>query len=797
MSGKYSFLQLLLLTAGLFLVQACKNHEDIAISTNPEMAGIASPIMLQPDSTVIELSDYFRHPKAIDSLVLDPSLSYRFSADSSQLILIPKDRSIPRLSVMKVWANGFSYSLVIEKSTRVWQHFVFDSKGKDYNRVELVGEMNNWTQGKNVLKVKDGKWQTDLLLYPGKYDYQLLINGKMMLDPDNPDISEGLNGVWHSVFHAGNLNTSGTPYLFTNKAEKDKISIGIKNKTTDILVFWQNVQLDSTFWKPDSVGISIRIPKKAKDFNRSFIRVWAFNSAGASNQLLIPVRDGKVLTNAGDLTREDKEAMIIYFLMVDRFMNGNAKNDAPVKDSLLDKKQNFQGGDLSGILQKIEDGYFTSLGVNTLWISPVIQNPQGSWSDFMAPHRKSTGYSGYWPVSLTTIDNRFGSSEELKSMVEEAHSKDLNVILDFVSNRINKDSELYRKHPEWTTPLLLENNKKNIRLWNEQPYTTWFDEATPTLDLTIPEVASMMSDSTLFWIKAYEIDGLRHDAANHVPESYWRILTRKLKENVIIPDNRPIFQIGETFGTREQIMNDITPGKFDGQFDFNLYFDAGNTFARDNTSFKDLNHSLQESFSYYGDHSLMGNISGCQDVARFISYASGSLMPGEDDFKAGWDRDIEVKDTIGYQRLASLHAFNMTIPGIPVIYYGDEIGIPGANDPDNRRMMHFDSLSPQQTRLKATVEKLTHLRKNSLPLIYGDFRTIEASDKIFVYMRSYFGKVVFVIFNKDRTARNITFEIPERFVNMKLINNFGSDAKTEKNKIRLTLKGNAFEILSN
>ena len=164
---------------------------------------------------------------------------------------------------------------------------------------------------------------------------------------------------------------------------------------------------------------------------------------------------------------------------------------------------------------------------------------------------------------------------------------------------------------------------------------------------------------------------------------------------------------------------------------------------------------------------------------------------------AGWERDIEVKDTVGYERLASLIAFNMTIPGIPIIYYGDEIGMPGAGDPDNRRMMKFDNLSPQEKRLKSTVEKLTHLRSSSMPLLYGDFKTIETGDKTFVYMRTYFDKVVFVIFNKDKSSCKIEFSIPERFTGIKLVNQFGSDAKTEKDKITLTLKGNSFEIIDN
>jgi len=204
-----------------------------------------------------------------------------------------------------------------------------------------------------------------------------------------------------------------------------------------------------------------------------------------------------------------------------------------------------------------------------------------------------------------------------------------------------------------------------------------------------------------------------------------------------------------------------------------------------------------ESFSYFGEHSLMGNITGNQDLARFISFASGAISFSEDNQKAGWERDIEVKDTAGYGRLASFMAFNLTIPGIPIIYYGDEFGMPGAGDPDNRRMMRFDNLTPQEKRLKGTVEKLTHLRSNSMPLLYGDFKTIETGDKTWVYMRTYFDKVVFVIFNQDKSPRKIDFEIPERFSAGKFVNNFGSDAKAEKGKITVNMAANSLEIITN
>ena len=781
---------------GLIFFFGCKNKEDIPVPKSPEIIGLATLVCLQPDSTTIELSDYFLHPRAIDSVFVDKNLSFRISSDSTQLTLIQEDKNLPRLSVMKVWIDGFCYSLLLEKSRKIWQQVIFDPKGKTYKKVEIAGEMTDWMSKKVPLRLKNGRWETNLFLAPGKYQYTLVVDGKSMLDPGNSEVTENILGKTCSLLRVGSLNPPGAPFIYTEKVEKDRISIGIKNKTTEIFVFWQNYRLDAKFVSNDSSGLKITIPVKARDFDRSMLRIWAFNAVGCSNEILVPLQEGKVITDASKLTRADKEAMIVYFLLVDRFRNGNPKNDAPVNDKNVDPKLNFQGGDLAGIIEKIKEGYFTNLGVNTLRISPVSQNPVNAWAEYQAPHRKSTGYHGYWPVILTSVDPRFGTADEMKNLVVEAHGKNINVILDVVPNYVHQDSKLYKEHPGWTTPLILPKKKKNVRLWEEQRYTTWFEEFLPTLDLSQPAVSKISSDSVLFWVKNYNIDGVRFDAANHIPDSYWRMLTQKLKEQVVIPDKRPVYQAGETYGTRDLINSYVNPGKLDGQIDFDLFFDARKVFARDVASFKDLNYTLQESFSYYGEHSLMGNISGNLDFSRFISLASGALTFGEDERKAGWDRAIEVKDTIGFAKLASLMAFNLTIPGIPFILYGDEFGMAGAANPDNSRMMKFDQLSLSEKRLKSTVDTLIHIRRQNLPLIYGDFKTLQVSEKIFVYMRTYFDHTVFVIFNKDKSAKKITFEVPQRFENARLVNHFGSDAKLEKNKITLVLKGNSFEILT-
>jgi cyclomaltodextrinase len=797
MQKKDNVISVILFLLLFAIVQGCSNREDVAVPKEPEITGIATPIVLQTDSTFIQLQDYFRHPKSIDSIFLDKNLGYLISQDSLQLTLFTRDKSFPKLSEMKVWIDGFAYSILLKKSTKIWQHMVFDPKEKKYKTVRIAGDMNNWNPGKTNFKLNDKIWETDLQLYPGKYQYKLVVDGKWMLDPANNESMDNNVGGYNSILYAGSINPPGAAYLSTDLINKNEVIIHVKNKAKEFFVFWQNYRLDSSFLKRDSTGLRIKIPGKAKQYNRSWLRIWAYNNSGTSNEILIPLEDGKVVTDPANLTRSDKQAMIIYFLMVDRFKNGNLKNDAPLNDKEVDPKLNFQGGDLAGIIQKVEDGYFTGLGVNTLWISPITQNPVTAWAEYPPPHRKFSGYHGYWPVTLTTIDNRFGTSDDLMKLVTEAHDQKMNVILDYVSNHVHQESNIYKNHPDWATPLILPNKQKNIRLWDEQRLTTWFDEFLPTLDLSRPEVYNMMSDSALFWLQEYKLDGFRHDATKHTPEVYWRTLTNKINDQITIPENRSIYQIGETFGSRDLIRSYVNPGMLDAQFDFCLYFDAMTAFSKDNSSLKDLNYSLQESFNYFGNHSLMGNITGNQDLTRFIAIASGAISPSENAGEAGWKRDIQVKDTIGYSKLASLIAFNMTIPGIPVIYYGDEFGMPGAGDPDNRRMMKFDSLSPMEKKMREMTRKIITLRKNSMPLLYGDFITLEVSDKTFIYIRNYFDQVVVVIFNKERSSRNIDFTLPSRFQNTQLMNNFGNPFTIEKGKINLSLKGNSFEILTN
>jgi glycosidase len=480
--------------------------------------------------------------------------------------------------------------------------------------------------------------------------------------------------------------------------------------------------------------------------------------------------------------------------MVDRFNNGNIQNDQPTKNPDILPKANYFGGDIEGIKKKISDGYFSNLGINTIWISPIVQNALGAYGEFPEPFTRFSAYHGYWPTSFTKIDFHFGTSQDFHNLVETAHNSNLNILLDFVANHVHEKHPIYKKHPDWATSLYLPDGTLNTEKWDEHRLTTWFDTFLPTLDLSKPEVYEMLSDSAVFWIKEYNIDGFRHDATKHIPEVFWRTLTKKLKLQ-IRNTNSNIYQIGETYGTRELIGTYINSGELDAQFDFNIYDDAVAVFAKDDESFERLSNSLNESFKYYGNHHLMGNITGNQDRPRFITYASGAITFAEDSKKAGWTREINVEDKIGYKKMALLSAFVMTIPGIPIIFYGDEFGMVGANDPDNRRMMRFDNLNDDENILRDITSKLISLRKNNLPLIYGDTKILKVTKKTFVFARTYFDQIAIVVFNKSNNSNTIDFEIPDRFSGKKFKASFNSKWKISENNMEIEIAGNSFEVI--
>ncbi len=759
-------------------------------SKDTDVVGLASLIRLNEGANTIYLTDYFLHPEKISKIEFTADCEFEYFPEKKEVVIISRP-DLPPLFIMNVFTGKRKYSIPVRNSRKVEIELTFNPGDETYKKVQVAGEMNAWNPRGSEFSFENGIWKLKMKVNPGKYQYQLVVDGKWMLDPSNPDSVDNNMGGYNSLLIAGNPDLSVRPRIYLKQFNQTGIYLGSHNKIEQWLVLWQNQDISEHLNKE----LFVKIPDEASNLDLSYIRVYAYNSRGVSNDLLIPLKKGKVLNQTIKGPGADFYSMILYNVFVDRFYDGDSTNNRPLNSPEVLPKADFKGGDLAGVIQKIQEGYFENLGVNAIWISPVVKNAKGAWGLWPEPRTKFSAYHGYWPVSFTEIDPHFGDAQTMHKMVQQAHEKNIRVLLDFVANHVHKNHPVYRQHPDWATDLYLPDGSLNTERWDEYRLTTWFDVFLPTLDLTRPEVYEMLSDSAVWWVETYQLDGFRHDATKHIPHIFWRTLTRKLKTRVMVPYQKPLFQIGETYGTRELIGSYVNSGELDAQFDFNVY-DASLAVFAAQKPFELLEEALLNSFDYFGWHHLMGNISGNQDRGRFISYAGGDLKFDEDAKKAGWTRNIGVGDSSAYNKLKLLFAFNFTIPGIPVIYYGDEIGMPGGNDPDNRRMMIFDKLSENQRDVKNTVSRLSDLRSNQLALQYGDFSTIFINAQIWVYQRQYFDKKCIVVLNNAPEKKDISFTMDEINDTDALTAHFGHNFKLSQNKIYLSLPAFSFEILT-
>ncbi|MFP4555234.1 MAG: alpha-amylase family glycosyl hydrolase [Bacteroidales bacterium] len=778
-----------------FLLASCGAREIIPhYAKDSEIHGLATVIQLSAEETEVILEDYFMDVSSIDSVVAPKFLEAKLTDDNKFLNLLGNNENVPKLSELKIWAEGSCYSILMRKSRKIPVDFTYAPDSGQPKTVQLAGQINDWNPSSTNLEKVDGVWKTSLWLNPGSYHYQLVVDGDWILDPANPLAEDNNIGGVNSVLKVGESNPDLLPYIYSKETSGNELTIGIENEVDDLFVFWENYRLDDPFVSIEDNQVSIIIPTNANGLERSHIRVWAYNDEGESNDLLFPLEGRRVVTSTKQLKRSDLHTQIMYSLMVDRFKNANPDNDFPVDDPEIHPLVNYYGGDIEGITKKIKDGYFENIGINTIWVSPITQNPLGAWGLYPEPRTKFSGYHGYWPISLSQVDFRFGTSDDVHTMLQEAHKRDMNIILDYVANHVHQEHPLYQENPDWATPLYLPDGSLNTERWDDQRLTTWFDTFMPTLDLERPEIYEPMTDSALFWVTEYNFDGFRHDATKHIPEVFWRTLTRKIKENV--QQDRTIYQIGETYGSHELISSYIGSGMLDAQFDFNVYDAATATFARTDVSFKNLNSRLTEGFSYYGWNNLMGIITGNHDKGRFISYAGGDLSFDEDAKYAGWNREIGVGDPVGYNKLQMLNAFILTIPGVPTIYQGDEFGQPGGNDPDNRRMMQFDGLNERELETREVTSKLANIRREHMALNYGTFEPLKVSDKVYAYARRYLGDFVVVVFNNSDTTKEISFSLPSHIGTISLQSKFNSDFETNNGEVSLTLNGYSFEVFT-
>lgn len=766
---------------------------------------IIQPINLEEGvEKEIVVSDLFYAEKYKLSFTPNPNVTFQYDF-TNNILKLKANKGFTGLDLLEFTFENQKYQIPFKLQPRKKYLFTYKPKGKP-KHVNLFGQFNSWDRSSLPMSNKDGKgiYEISIPLDPGRYEYKFYVNGAELIDPQNPvRVPNGL-GDYNSVIiiepsKEDNIYLHCLNYEVDDQIKKYNYYYEGSGSTiinvANVVALLDNQLVNNNFIKVNKNKISLLFPDDLIEGER-LLRVAVRMGGKFTNIQSTRILNDKPSNNNSPESWQDA---IIYSLMIDRFNDGDSTNDKPIVHDSLFKQANYNGGDLQGIIDKINEGYFDSLGVNTFWISPIVDNTNKAYREYPPPHRYYTGYHGYWPISLKGVEEHFGDMNLAKKMIRDTHDHGMKVLLDFVAHHVLEENPLWKEHRDWFGKLDLPDGRKNLRLWDEYRLTTWFEPYMPSFDyVKSKEALETMTDNAVWWLEETHADGFRHDAVKHVPNEFWRLLTKKIKERIEIPDETKVYQIGETFGGYDLISSYVSNGQLSAQFNFNLYDTAIPVFLQKENSFELLDLQMQKTFQVYGVNHLMGNLADSHDKIRYMAMADGDLQINDgraSDF--AWNNPPQVDNPSSYDKLKLYLAYILTIPGVPVIYYGDEIGMTGASDPDNRRMMRFDNeLNQYEKKTLKDVSKLVHIRDDHPALRYGDFLTLQADKNIYAYLRSDMNERILVILNKSEQEQKVSLNLPA-FYNIKSARNLITyeSMQIKVNEISLNISGISYQII--
>jgi len=455
------------------------------------------------------------------------------------------------------------------------------------------------------------------------------------------------------------------------------------------------------------------------------------------------------------------EGANVYFLMTDRFNNGDTTNDISYdRTKKTGTLRGFEGGDIKGITKKIKEGYFTDLGINAVWMTPIVEQIHGATDEGTGI---SYGYHGYWAKDWTNIDSNYGTKEDLKELVAEAHKKGIRILLDAV---INHTGPVTEKDPVWPSSW--------VRTEPQCTYDNYKNTVTCTLVKNLPDIKTESNENVVLppqlvakwkaegryeqevkeldaffkrtgypraprfyimkwltdYITEFGIDGYRVDTVKHTEEFVWQEfkvecdyafeMFKKNNPDKVLDDNH-FYLVGEVYNYG------ISAGK---AFDFGdkkvNYFDkAFNSLINFELKWNVKQMAQKDVFQRY-DSILQTDLN---------NYGILNYMSSHDDGQP-FDRDRNMPFKTATMLLLT--------PGTSQVYYGDEtargLTIEGAvGDANLRSLMNWENLKtdPQTQQIHTHWQKLGQFRANHLAIGAGKHQLISQVSNQLVFSRAY------------------------------------------------------------
>ncbi len=502
---------------------------------------------------------------------------------------------------------------------------------------------------------------------------------------------------------------------------------------------------------------------------------------------------------------------VFYFVMPDRFANGNRDNDLGSKTQAVSaggfdrtKKGMYHGGDLQGLEKKLP--YLEKLGITAIWLTPILRN--------QAMQAETAGYHGYWVLDFTQIDPHLGSNDDLKSLISAAHEKNIKIFFDIITNHTADVIKYTDCHGDDGRQWLMQGNEdcpyKSVEqlqagdtyqpvipagqehlktpawlndpaYYHNQGDTNWVGESSlrgdfaglDDLNTNDPRVVSGMIDIFKNLISEFKPDGFRIDTVKHVNTEFWAAFSPALISHAKAQGIEQFFMFGEVADDNVNTLSEYTTkGKIQSVLDFGFQRALSDTLIRQQGTDK-LAELFEQDYRYLDSDSNANqllNFTGNHDMGRFTHLLAKS--------------DAQYSESAIVQRTLLAHAMMYFSRGVPIVYYGDEQGFVGdGHDQDSRQDMMpslvasyndddliastattaDDNFDPSHPFYQLFAE-YAHLYHQYPALRYGEQKTLYSQDTpgVFALSRTLKkdGSEVIVVFNTATVDNKVMLNVP-------------------------------------
>ena len=665
----------------------------------------------------------------------------------------------------------------------------------------IVGEFNHWSKTASLLQPHtDGTaWSITLTLEPGVYPFKYVIDGERWVnDPDRPRQDDGNGNVNSLLIVApsgyeqpakvgdGRITESAVRHqpnaLYVLRLDKTHFRLTLRTRRDDVQNCWILTPEQTMKAKAVPQLPEFALARHHSDLLFDYWRGTLTLPKSGSARYEFLLQDGKeaLVCDASRLLHAPYAAdhwftvnpsdfppfeipdwardAVFYQIFPDRFADGDPSNNG--SDTIPwggpASSAKYMGGDLAGITQHAE--YLRDLGINAFYLNPI----------FTA--RSSHGYD---TTDYHEINPRFGTTQSLRDLTTKAHSLGWHILLDGVFNHTGVDFAGFRSlqtegemsaYRKWYFvsgfPIQVRDGQSNYVGWYGSPWM-------PKLNVGNPETRTYLMDVGTRWIRDTQVDGWRLDAADEVDHDFWKTFRKSVRQA-----NPNAWFVGEIWGDATAWLQG---DEFDSAMNYRWRGATLEFFATDKITPAQFDTHLARIREDYHPAvtAVMFNMLDSHDTERLRNSCKGD-----------WLRE----------RQAVL--FQMTYPGVPCIYYGDEIGLEGGRDPDNRRAFNWNEAQWDRTTF-AFYKRILQLRRTHPVLRRGDYQTLltENATGLFAFARTLGKEHVVIAFNRSDQSHTLTLtpaQIPGAFTDWL---NAGAKITRQGTKVQIILPPRGIALL--